>query len=72
MADQQQGLSLSEEKIFSKIGKLTLANEQLSEMLAASQQKLQQAIDQNDNLKKEIESLKKGGKNSKMKIVSEN
>jgi len=72
MAEQNQGLSLSEEKIFSKIGKLTLANEQLSEMLTASQQKLQQQIDQNDNLKREIEALKNGSKNRKVKMTSEN
>jgi len=73
MDDQnQQGLNLSEEKVFGRIGRLVMANEQLSEMLSNTKQKLQEVVDENDKLKKQIESLKAGGSNRKMKVVSEN
>ena len=61
----QQGLNLSEETVFGKIGKLVMINEQLS-------QKLQELINENERLRKEIELLKSNIDNKKPKIVSKN
>ena len=66
----QQGMSLSAEKMFEKVGRLVMVNEELSEMLAKTKEQWQLAINENEKLKKENESLKSGG--SKLKSVSKN
>jgi len=55
-----------------KIGRLDVINDELQEMLSNTKKKLQEVVDENDKLKKQIESLKAGGSNRKMKVVSEN
>ena len=66
----QQGMSLSGEKMFEKIGRLVMVNEELSEMLAKAKEQWQLVIDENEKLKKENELLKSDG--SKLKAVSKN
>ena len=70
--NQSGGLNISSEKMFQKIGRLDVINDELQEMLSNTKKKLQEVVDENDKLKKEIESLKAGGSNRKMKVVSEN
>jgi len=70
--NQSSGLNISSEKMFQKIGRLDVINDELQEMLANTKKKLQEVVDENDKLKKQIESLKAGGSNRKMKVVSEN
>jgi len=70
--NQSSGLNISSEKMFQKIGRLDVINDELQEMLSNTQKKLQEVVDENDKLKKQIESLKAGGSNRKMKVVSEN
>jgi len=70
--NQSSGLNISSEKMFQKIGRLDVINDELQEMLSNTKKKLQEVVDENDKLKKQIESLKAGGSNRKMKVVSEN
>ena len=70
--NQSGGLNISSEKMFQKIGRLDVINDELQEMLANTKKKLQEVVDENDKLKKENESLKAGGSNRKMKGVSDN
>ena len=70
--NQSSGLNISSEKMFQKIGRLDVINDELQEMLANTKKKLQEVVDENDKLKKQIESLKAGVSNLKMKVVSEN
>ena len=47
----QQGVNIPEEKIFEKIGRLVMINEQLGQMLFDHQKKLQEVVDENELLK---------------------
>ena len=47
----QQGVNIPEEKIFEKIGRLVMINEQLGQMLLNHQKKLQEVVDENELLK---------------------
>ena len=68
----QQGMSLSAEKMFEKVGRLVMVNEELSEMLAKTKEQWQLTINENEKLKKEIEEFKAINSTRKMKVVSEN
>jgi len=61
----QQGFNLSEEKVFERIGRLVMINEQLSEALGGCRRQLQEVVDENARLLEELRLLKDGGTSKK-------
>ena len=55
--NNQQGMSLSAEKMFEKVGRLVMVNEELSEMLAKTKEQWQLTINENEKLKKETDEI---------------